>query len=44
VRYLDTSTLAGQTVPVRFVIQDATQRYHLPILFTPWGYSYYRGS
>ena len=33
-----------KAVPVRFVIQDAMQRYHLPILFTPWGYSYYRGS
>lgn len=33
-----------KTVPVRFVIQDTKQRYHLPILFTPWGYSYYRGS
>ena len=31
-------------VPVRFVIRDTTQRYHLPILFSPWGYSYYRGS
>ena len=31
-------------VPVRFVIRDVTQRYHLPILFSPWGYSYYRGS
>jgi 5-hydroxyisourate hydrolase len=31
-------------VPVRFVIRDAGQRYHLPVLFTPWGYSYYRGS
>jgi len=33
-----------KTVPVRFVIQDTTHRYHLPILFTPWGCSYYRGS
>jgi len=33
-----------KTVPVRFVIQDPKQRYHLPVLFTPWGYSYYRGS
>ena len=33
-----------KAVPVRFVIQDTKQRYHLPILFTPWGYSYYRGS
>jgi 5-hydroxyisourate hydrolase len=31
-------------VPVRFVIKDVTQRYHLPVLFSPWGYSYYRGS
>lgn len=31
-------------VPVRFVIRDAGQRYHLPVLFSPWGYSYYRGS
>jgi 5-hydroxyisourate hydrolase len=33
-----------KTVPVRFVIQDTKQRYHLQVLFTPWGYSYYRGS
>lgn len=31
-------------VPIRFQIRDAGQRYHLPILFTPWGYAYYRGS
>ena len=31
-------------VAVRFNIRDASQRYHLPILFSPWGYSYYRGS
>ncbi|MCC0807308.1 hydroxyisourate hydrolase [Methylobacterium sp. W2] len=31
-------------VPIHFHIRDASQRYHLPILFTPWGYSYYRGS
>ncbi|MGT2479108.1 hydroxyisourate hydrolase (plasmid) [Methylobacterium oryzae CBMB20] len=31
-------------VPIRFRIRDANQRYHLPVLFTPWGYSYYRGS
>lgn len=33
-----------KVVPIRFVIQDVTQRYHLPVLFSPWGYSYYRGS
>ena len=31
-------------VPLRFVISDASQRVHLPVLFSPWGYSYYRGS
>lgn len=31
-------------VPIRFQVRDARQRYHLPVLFTPWGYSYYRGS
>jgi 5-hydroxyisourate hydrolase len=31
-------------VPLRFVITDASQRVHLPVLFSPWGYSYYRGS
>ncbi|MGU3419867.1 hydroxyisourate hydrolase [Methylobacterium sp. D54C] len=31
-------------VPIRFRIRDASQRHHLPVLFTPWGYSYYRGS
>lgn len=31
-------------VPIRFAIADANQNYHVPILFSPWGYSYYRGS
>ena len=31
-------------VPLRFVVQDATQRVHLAALFSPWSYSYYRGS
>lgn len=31
-------------VPLRFVIDDASQRVHLAALFSPWGYSYYRGS
>lgn len=31
-------------VPLRIVIHDASQRAHLPVLFSPWGYSYYRGS
>lgn len=31
-------------VPIRFAVSDAGQRYHVPILFNPWSYSYYRGS
>jgi 5-hydroxyisourate hydrolase len=31
-------------VPLRFSINDASQRVHLAALFSPWGYSYYRGS
>jgi 5-hydroxyisourate hydrolase len=31
-------------VPLRFVINDASQRVHLAALFSPWGYSYYHGS
>jgi 5-hydroxyisourate hydrolase len=29
---------------VRFAIVDNTQFYHVPVLFSPWSYSYYRGS
>ena len=29
---------------VRFVIVDAKQAYHVPVLFSPWAYSFYRGS
>jgi 5-hydroxyisourate hydrolase len=29
---------------VRFVIVDNTQAYHVPVLFSPWAYSFYRGS
>ncbi len=31
-------------VPVRFVIFDTTQNYHVPLLVSPWAYSTYRGS
>jgi 5-hydroxyisourate hydrolase len=31
-------------VPIRFAVADANQNYHVPVLFSPWGYSYYRGS
>jgi len=31
-------------VPVRFIISDATAKYHVPLLVSPWAYSTYRGS
>ncbi len=31
-------------VPVRFEIVDAGADHHVPLLFTPWSYSVYRGS
>jgi hydroxyisourate hydrolase len=31
-------------VPVRFRVADPAQRYHVPLLVTPWSYSTYRGS
>ncbi len=32
------------TIAIRFRIDDATRRYHVPLLLAPWGYSTYRGS
>ncbi|MDR5747378.1 hydroxyisourate hydrolase [Caballeronia sp. LZ029] len=31
-------------IPLRFRIIDINQRIHLPVLFGPWSYNYYRGS
>jgi 5-hydroxyisourate hydrolase len=31
-------------VPVRFAIADASASYHVPLLFSLWAYSTYRGS
>ena len=31
-------------IPIRFRIDDAAARYHVPLLLAPWGYSTYRGS
>ena len=31
-------------VPLRFTVYDANQNFHVPVVFSPWGYSYYRGS
>jgi 5-hydroxyisourate hydrolase len=31
-------------VPVRFRVADPAQKYHVPLLVSPWSYSTYRGS
>ncbi len=31
-------------VPVRFVIEQGSRKYHIPLLLAPFGYSTYRGS
>jgi 5-hydroxyisourate hydrolase len=31
-------------IPVRFGIVMGQQKYHIPLLLAPWGYSTYRGS
>ncbi|MBU8545356.1 MULTISPECIES: hydroxyisourate hydrolase [Roseomonadaceae] len=33
-----------ELVPFRFRVFDAALHYHLPIKFTPWGFSLYRGA
>lgn len=33
-----------ETVPVRFVVDDADEHYHVPLLLSPGGYTTYRGS
>jgi 5-hydroxyisourate hydrolase len=33
-----------EVVPFRFRVFDVAQHYHLPIKFTPFGYSLYRGA
>ncbi|WP_439597784.1 hydroxyisourate hydrolase [Falsiroseomonas sp.] len=33
-----------ELVPFRFRVFDAMLHYHLPIKFTPWGFSLYRGA
>ena len=31
-------------VPVRFNVAEPEAHYHIPLLFTPWSYSTYRGN
>jgi 5-hydroxyisourate hydrolase len=39
----DGSTFLDE-VPVRFLIDDPTEHYHVPLLLSPGGYTTYRGS
>jgi 5-hydroxyisourate hydrolase len=32
------------TIAIEFVVRDAAQHYHVPLLLSPYGYSTYRGS
>ncbi len=31
-------------IPIRFVIEQGSRKYHIPLLLAPFGYSTYRGS
>jgi 5-hydroxyisourate hydrolase len=31
-------------ITIRFHVDDAARKYHVPLLLAPWGYSTYRGS
>jgi 5-hydroxyisourate hydrolase len=31
-------------ITIRFHVDDANRKYHVPLLLAPWGYSTYRGS
>jgi len=33
-----------EDVPVQFVVEDPSDRCHVPLLVSPWSYSTYRGS
>jgi 5-hydroxyisourate hydrolase len=33
-----------QEITIDFVVKDASQHYHVPLLLSPFGYSTYRGS
>lgn len=39
----ETLTLFDE-ITVRFRVDEGAERYHVPLLLSPWGYSTYRGS
>jgi 5-hydroxyisourate hydrolase len=42
--YYGEGTSFLNTVPVRFLIDDPDEHYHVPLLLSPGGYTTYRGS
>jgi 5-hydroxyisourate hydrolase len=44
--YFATAGVSGfyDTIPIRFRIDADVEKYHVPLLLSPWGYSTYRGS
>lgn len=44
--YFETLEIDGfyPRVSVLFMVRDSSQRYHVPLLLSPYGYSTYRGS
>ncbi|ELY56318.1 transthyretin-like protein [Natronococcus amylolyticus DSM 10524] len=43
-RQVESESSFLETVPVRFVIDDVHEHYHVPLLLSPGGYTTYRGS
>jgi 5-hydroxyisourate hydrolase len=43
-RRSETGSTFLETVPVRFVIAEPDEHYHVPLLLSPGGYTTYRGS
>ncbi len=41
---LDGIATCFDEIAVRFIIARGWERYHVPLLLSPWGYSTYRGS
>jgi 5-hydroxyisourate hydrolase len=44
--YFEQQAIEGfyRRVAVEFVVRDAAQHHHVPLLLSPFGYSTYRGS
>lgn len=40
----DSESTFLESVPVRFLIEDVNEHYHVPLLLSPGGYTTYRGS